>query len=371
MDDILHTHKIVLGLCALICFSCVFTAQASAIATITALSPSVWVLQGDAKSELRSDSVLEFGDHIFTNENGKIELQFPSNAVLRLNVNSEVSFPANRQSTSETGGIQPELYFHRGRGCIEFDAVVDGEKIFKLNIGNMTFAEISSYGDICVLREEGSSWIKLRAGSVQITHSIDPNMIVLSRMHTVLRVNDEGSYQFLYPETDDLTIPEIEAAFGATLDGGKDVSSGKVDNGTSREARVEDGAVEDNAVEDSAVEDSAVEDSAVEDSAVEDSAVEDSATGDASQATSDENSDYNYTVYLFSTRSQEIADQVNRKFHKADLDTQIYVSEDVSVTRFRIVMTGFNSRHAAEVFSDSIVGQLGIKDTWIGRSKSK
>ncbi len=366
MDDILHTHKIVLGFCALICFSCVFTAQASAIATITVLSPSAWVLRGNARSELRSDSVLEFGDHIFTNENGKIELQFPSNAVLRLNVNSEVSLPVNGQSTSETGGIQPELYFHRGRACIEFDAVVDGEKVFKLNIGNMTFAEISSYGDICVLREEGSSWIKLRAGSIQITHSIDPNMIVLSRVHTVLRVNDEGSYQFLYPETDDLTIPEIEAAFGATLDGGKDVSSGKVDNGTSREATAEDGAVGDGAVGDGAD-----GDGAVADGAVEDGAVEDSATGDASLATSDENLDYNYTVYLFSTRSQEIADQVNRKFHKADLDTQIYVSEDASVTRFRIVVTGFNSRHAAKVFSDSIVGQLGIKDTWIGRSKSK
>ena len=76
---------------------------------------------------------------------------------------------------------------------------------------------------------------------------------------------------------------------------------------------------------------------------------------------------YVYTVYLFSTGSFEIADQVNRKFQQAGYDTLIYQRGIGSESRYRIAGPGFESRRAAETFADSMVGKLGISDTWIGR----
>ena len=78
---------------------------------------------------------------------------------------------------------------------------------------------------------------------------------------------------------------------------------------------------------------------------------------------------YIYTVYLFSTRSEESAEQANRKFQKAGHATQIFASTNDSGSRYRVAVTGFESRQSAQAFSDSIVGKLGVKETWIGRDK--
>jgi len=76
---------------------------------------------------------------------------------------------------------------------------------------------------------------------------------------------------------------------------------------------------------------------------------------------------YIYTVYLFSTRDEEIAEQINRRFQKAGYDTQIFESTTSSILRYRVAAPGFESKQEARKFSDSIVGKLGVTETWIGK----
>ena len=76
----------------------------------------------------------------------------------------------------------------------------------------MMFAAIHLHGDICVLRVDGQSSIKLRAGSVQVTHAVDPNMIILSESGTEFHIEDDGSFKLLFPG-DDVSTLEIEKPF--------------------------------------------------------------------------------------------------------------------------------------------------------------
>ena len=76
-----------------------------------------------------------------------------------------------------------------------------------------------------------------------------------------------------------------------------------------------------------------------------------------------------YTVYLFSSQSQENADRLNQKLRDAGHPTEIIVSDDGETVRYRVAGTGFGTRQAAQQFSDSVVGKHGIRDSWIGRSK--
>ena len=81
-------------------------------------------------------------------------------------------------------------------------------------------------------------------------------------------------------------------------------------------------------------------------------------------------SDYVYTVYLFSTRSAEIADEVNRKFRARGLETRILQTSTDSVSRYRIGVTGFGDLDAAKNYSASVAGTLGIAKTWIGKNRA-
>ena len=81
----------------------------------------------------------------------------------------------------------------------------------------------------------------------------------------------------------------------------------------------------------------------------------------------DEGPAYVYTVYLFSTRDEEIAQETNQRFLKAGHDTQIIESTSDSIKRYRVAATGFDSNKAAKDFSNSVVGKYGISETWIGR----
>ena len=59
---------------------------------------------------------------------------------------------------------------------------------------------------------------------------------------------------------------------------------------------------------------------------------------------------YVYTVYLFSTRDEDVALETNRKLLKAGHDTQIIESTANSVKRYRVAATGFDSSQAAKKF---------------------
>ncbi len=97
-------------------------------------------------------------------------------------------------------------------------------------------------------------------------------------------------------------------------------------------------------------------------------AVHGAATSVANTPVKNEGPAYIYTVYLFSTRDEEVAQQANRKFLKAGHDTQIIESTSDSIKHYRVAATGFDSSQAAKKFSDSVVGKYGVTETWIGRN---
>ena len=78
--------------------------------------------------------------------------------------------------------------------------------------------------------------------------------------------------------------------------------------------------------------------------------------------------EYVYTVYLFSTRSADIAGEVSEKFRKLGYDTEVIQTKAESVTRYRVAVTGFSDLDAAREYSESVTGTLGVDQTWIGKN---
>lgn len=322
-SGIWRMHKILITFIALIGITGISPVNASPIATIIKLRPPVWIQQNDIKTELGQNSVLKDGDQIITGGTGRVELLLWSNVRLQLDANSAIRILARQKSGVANSDNQPELIIQKGRGCIKFISQPVTLKKFRLNIGNTMFAALHPHVDICAQREDGISSVILRGGSVQVTHSVDPNLIILSEAGTEFRINDNGSYELLVPGSASSLTPQTKSSL-STL--------------------------------------------AVPDTDVDDAIASEATTTSKTEASGQENlPDYQYTVYLFSTRSEDVAEQVNRKFQAAGHKTQIKVSETDSVTRYRIAVRGFSSAQAAKNYSDSIIGTLGIKDTWIGK----
>jgi hypothetical protein len=327
-------HNKILNLLVLTGVICVSTANAAPVATFSALNSPVWLQQNGVKIELGPDDILEIGDNIVTGATGRAEIRLGASAILRLYSNSEIAFRTGNETAVTSSDMHPELYVHHGRVCINYAALSSTEEKLKVNLGNAMLAAIHLQGDVCVLRLKDLSAIKLRAGSVELTHSVAPDTIILSETGTEFHIQDNGTYEILFPGGDDLSTLEIEKPFIIEEAIKADVAG---DAATIVESP---GAVTEESI-----------------------ATE---PGTATQATV---SPYIYTVYLFSTRSQEAAHQVNQKFHKAGYETQIYENKDDTGSRYRIVVTGFESRQAAQDFSDSVIGHHGVKETWIGRDK--
>jgi len=89
--------------------------------------------------------------------------------------------------------------------------------------------------------------------------------------------------------------------------------------------------------------------------------------GESKAADGGDKSGQTYTVYLFSTRSEDVARQVNERFNNEGYATAIITSDNESLTRYRIGVAGFDTLSAAQEFSDSVVGKLDISKTWIGK----
>ena len=336
------------------------SANASPTVTITALKSPVWVQQANSKTKLGRNSKLKIGDNIATGAAGRVELQLWVNARLRLNSNSEITIRA--EAGQAAADARPELYIHEGRACINYTALSSSEEKFVINIGDMMFAAIHLHGDICVLRVDGQSSIKLRAGSVQVTHAIDPNMIILSETGSEFHIEDDGSFKLLFPG-DDVSTLELEKPFivdtivdeVVPADTPEIVAGSKTDTGELTEAEFEATGAED------------VPANSLDSVDKNDAAAEGLKAVVPGTTPQDEVSGYIYTVYLFSTRDAEVAEEVNRRFQQAGHDTRIFESTTGSVLRYRVVAPGFESRQAAKNFSEAIVGTLGVTQTWIGK----
>ncbi len=356
-------QKKILNLLMLTIITGITTANASFIATITALKSPVWLVQDNRKTELDRNSILKIGDNILTGDIGLVEMKLWVNATLQLNSNSQIIIRAENGIDVTNFKRQPELYVHQGRACINYTAQSASESKFKVNIGNTMFVAIPHHGDICVFRRAGLSSIKLRAGSVQITHSVDQNLIILSKTGTEFHIKDGGSYKLLIPG-DELSALEIEKPFSfksAVEEVTPADPPGIFDSNNTASGELTEAEFEATSDEDVPARTRDIID------------INNDTTGEfktAAPETTPKNevSIYIYTVYLFSTRDEEIAGQINRRFQKAGYDTQIFKSTTSSILRYRVAASGFESKQEARKFSDSIVGRLGVTETWIGKA---
>ena len=322
-------QKTAISLVALGCMVCFSLSYASPVAKVTALKPPVWVQQENDKTGLTNGSDLEIGDYIITGTNGRVEMQLWPNASLRLYPDSVISLVPSSNAEATATGKQSAVQILQGKICVDYKPELNPGSVFEVNIGNTIVTAIHHRSDICLLRQDGLSSVELRTGSVQVTHSIDPNMIILSRAGTELRIDDDGSYELLSPDIAAIS-PEAEQPLVT---------------GTAIETE--------NAVDAPA--------------AVDDDLAVVEAAADQSEPTIDKKtSKYVYTVYLFSTRSEENANRVNRRFQNAGYKSEIIVTGKDDSTRYRIGVSGFRSRQSAQEFSNSVVGKQGIRDTWIG-----
>ncbi|MDH3632532.1 MAG: SPOR domain-containing protein [Gammaproteobacteria bacterium] len=327
-------QKTLLSLAVLGCLVCFSTADAASVARVTALQSSAWVEQENNKTTLGSNSDIEIGDHIITGDTGRVEMQFQSIATLRLYANSEIRLQAKSNTDLNTPDNDPLLYVHKGKVCVDYKPQPGTQNKFELNISKTIVTVTHHRSYICVLREDGWSFVNLRDGSIQVSHAIDPSMIILSESGTELRIKDDGSFELLKPGAADSIIPEDDKPFITETD---IKTASPIEIST---------AVEDEIV-----------------------VAKEIIKNESKPVTPENTSGYIYTVYLFSTRSVEAANEANQRFQKAGHKSKIITRGKEPSIRYRVAVSGFETRQSAQDFSNSMIGRLGISDTWIGKDR--
>ena len=305
------------------CFAC-GPSFADSLGSISAVVQPVWIQLDDTGAELDTGNDIGYGDRIVTGRNGRAEIELGTGIVLRLYPDSEIRLQPARQREDDAGDAA-EVYLERGRICLQTGPPTSRGRNFSLNLAARLLATIHQSAHLCALRREQDSALGLLDGSVQLDNAIEPGTVILSQPGFEFVLDDDGSYRLL---------PASSAARIASVDAQPFIDSTA-------------GATDGNAF----------------DAATQSADTDGTARAPGAVGT------WVYTVYLFSTRSREIADEVNRKLSQAGHDTRIIASTGNTPARFRVAVSGFSSREAAQRFSDSIVGRYGIRDTWIGRDR--
>ena len=324
--------KIIVSLIAVFGMLLAAAVAAAPVARVSALTSSVWLQQDDNTRKLSASDELFVGDSIVTGENGRAEIRLLPDLVVRVYPGTEIGIQPGGQPEETAGSGSAALYLHLGKLCVKTGPPSSSGRHFVLKVTDSMIAVIHQSAHICVSRTEGMSAIRLLQGSVQLTNSIDPSIVVLSEAGIEYSQSDDGSYQLLPPSNPD-TIGETDTE--------PFINASEIESGITR-TEIE--------------------------AAEEKPAVSINAETSEPETPSDVNG-YIYTVYLFSTRSEEVAEQVNQKLRQAGHDSRILVNENVSPIRYRIAVPGFTSRQSAKEFAASIVGKLGIRDTWIGKDR--
>ncbi len=307
--------------------------HAASVARVVSLESGAWVVTGESRSGLETGAELNRGEYIVTGGDGRVEIEIGEDAGLVLDAGSEFVIPPT-QATGSDG--RPGLHLENGKLCINYHPFPDRGEKFRLNLGDMLFASVQHKSRICALRREALSSVSLREGSVQITHAVDSSMIVISDAGTEIRIDDNGDYQLLLPGDDNRLTLYDESPL--TVDRPQAPTDADEIPEAGNQAILPAEAVVPLDV--------------------------------VSPAGNKAPSAYSYTVYLFSTRSEAVAEEVNRNLQNAGHETRIIVTEQDSVTHYRIAVSGFDSSASAKQYAGTIVGKLGIADTWIGKQRN-
>ncbi len=324
------------SLLVILCIACLLTGEALAFATVEEFNLPVWIQHNNNKTELSRDSKLEVGNHVITGDTGEVVIQLWTDVTLRISPSSELRFLTSKKHNFDNAFNQPAINILRGQVCVENIPGQYTGKLIELDIGNSIVIATSPRSHICLLRESDLTSVELYDGSAQVTHSIDPSTIILSQSGTRLQVNDDGSYELLNPAETASQLNTADEPFTTKANTGTQSQS-------SVPARIEPEVKTANTT----------------------------TTGGSESQSNDNQPSYVYTVYLFSTRSADKARELNEELQKAGHQSKIIVRQEDASIRYRVAVSDFASMQAAREYADSIVGRLGIFDTWIGKSQNE
>ena len=308
---------------------------------VHAIQTSAWVQQGDSIRILNPGDRIDAGELVVTGDQGRIEIRDGNRLSLQQNTSTEIFYRLDES------GNQPALLIQTGKACIQVHRAAAGQHRLSVALGTTMTVNLHNEGHICVLHQDNLSSVHLRDGSVQINHSVDSNIIVLSESGSEFQIESGESYSLLLPEVGHvLQIASEGFPIPEALQQRETVAT---------------------EIEPIGLEEASVAGETTAESA--DPSPEPATAAVEAPAPSDEfDPEFIYTVYLFSTTDNEVADNVNRRFQRAGHASEIVTTVTGGTTRYRIVVTGFDSSTAARQFSDSVIGTLGISDTWIGHN---
>lgn len=331
----MHTRKLTLGLIVLNGMCWFSAALAASEISITAVESPAWIMDENTKMPVAAGERITAHSRLITGNTGKLELKPGPGTNLQLGNDSEIEFIANADSETASSAPQSTVKIHRGRICVQFQAQPQASTQFRLLLGGSVSAVIQGQGQLCAVLSRDGSRIVLVQGSLQIANSIKPTMVVMSKPGSEYRFDDTGNFELGMIEAE-MAIEVSNNAEPISGSNARDKTSGSE---TDRAARAATGSTSDEA------------------------------DGKNSPATNDMESEFIYTIYLFSTRSKKIATEVNQKLRTAGQQTLILATDSGENTQYRIAIPGFKTRQAAQDYSASIVGKYGIEDTWIGKRK--
>jgi hypothetical protein len=312
---------------------CVAFAADLSINKITALNAPAWLQQGGQKTELNSNQELKPGDQIATGISGQVEIQIGSAASLLLYSDSQMSIQSDEIGKSTTQGHTVMLAIDQGKSCIHSDHSVKPDDMLNINLASSVVSAVSSNYDFCVQREGSLSSVKLRNGSVQVNHSRE-GLFILSEPGIKLLIDENGTFDLIASDSEGSAITTVvdKQMINETenVSQSQPATTPKTETGLTRDEQ----------------------------------AARETNTAPASKKLSK-----HFNVYMFSTLDKAVAEKVNQRFHKANLDSVITIVNQKGINRYRIAVPGFKSLEEAQVFSESVKGKLGITSTWIGQGK--
>ncbi len=334
-----YWHKTVFKLVLLTVVLCAPTTQALAFATITNLESPVWVQQGDIKSKLTRDEKWEVGDQITTGVGGRVELQLGADFFIQVKGNSQVTYLNGNGTETSAQAHAAKLSVAKGMVCVRSSLEPGRGSKLVFDIGNTLQATLQDVGDVCLKRNNETSSVFLWSGSIRIEHYTSGHKIVLSQAGTELRAKDEGEYQLLrFNEADTAILEGEEIATSEEMVTSEEIATDEI------QPNEPDNPLPDN-----------------------NAMTEEPVSTEVDSTALQKRPEFDYIVYFFSYASEKRAEKTNSKFHEAGYKTQIYEYKGDETSYYRIALPGFESRQAAEQFSESMIGKLNIKDTWIDK----
>ena len=354
------------SICCLVFLACGYHSltHAAFSATAQAVQPSAWVKLADKTRVLKPGDTIGHGNVIVTDESGRVEINIDDALLLQQNTNSELTLTQVAEDPASSQQTEINLLVQAGKSCLQFRSTSLLRKVV-VDLGSTMKITIYDSGAVCVLHQDGLSSVHLREGSIQINHSVDSNIIVLSEPGSEFQVEFGESYSVLLPEmgevyrlaSEGFPLPPAAAVIETVT------VSEQVEQTASQAATATSSTPEPEAA--------AAEPASSAQTAQPEVKTTAAPAAPEVMPSYDAGSKYVYTVYLFSTRDLEIANAANQRFRNAGYPSEIYSTESAETSRHRVVVTGFSSREAAQMFADKIVGKHGIADTWIGRDRRR